>query len=74
MAVVIKAFPCSFDGINSEWLEVGVERDFGHMTRGLQDAGFLALSEEVEPPLIGADDTPPKPAPSAPLRRARGRK
>ncbi|MFP5433499.1 MAG: hypothetical protein ACLGIM_10345, partial [Alphaproteobacteria bacterium] len=41
MAVVIKAFPCSFDGIHSEMLEVGDERDFGFMTDGLVAAGYV---------------------------------
>ena len=73
MAVVIKAFPCSFDGINSEWLEVGVERDFGQMTDGLRAAGYLAAADDVDPPAVvsaplQAPDTPP------PARRARGRK
>lgn len=57
MHKVLKAFPCSFDGIKSEQLAVGVERDFGSMTEGLKKAG-----------LIGDMDTPLPPRGRAALR------
>lgn len=41
MHKVLKAFPCSFDGIKSEQLSVGDERDFGSMAEGLKKAGLI---------------------------------
>ncbi len=42
---VLKAFPCSFDGIHSEPLEPGDERDFGSMADGLVRAGLIGDSK-----------------------------
>jgi hypothetical protein len=41
MHKVLKAFPCSFDGIKSETLAPGDERDFGSMAEGLKKAGLI---------------------------------
>ncbi|MER8560177.1 hypothetical protein [Mesorhizobium sp. M0578] len=41
MHKVLKAFPCSFDGIKAEPLNVGDERDFGSMAEGLTQAGLI---------------------------------
>lgn len=38
---VLKAFPCSFDGVRSEMLQPGDERDFGSMAEGLKKAGYI---------------------------------
>lgn len=42
MAVVLVEFPCSFDGIISEMMAVGSERDFGLMTAGLVAMGWIS--------------------------------
>lgn len=50
MHKVLKAFPCSFDGIGSVNLKVGDERDFGSMADGLKKAGLIGeLSEPGMP-------------------------
>lgn len=41
MHMVLKAFPCSFDGVHTEDLQVGDERDFGSMAGGLKAAGLI---------------------------------
>jgi hypothetical protein len=41
MHTVLKSFPCSFDGIRSEQLKPGDERDFGSMAEGLKKAGLI---------------------------------
>jgi hypothetical protein len=41
MHKVLKQFPCSFDGIKSEMLRPGDERDFGSMAEGLKKAGLI---------------------------------
>ncbi len=41
MHKVLKAFPCSFDGVHTEDLQVGDERDFGSMADGLKAAGLI---------------------------------
>lgn len=41
MHKVLKAFPCSFDGIRSENLQVGDKRDFGSMAEGLKKVGLI---------------------------------
>lgn len=41
MHKVLKAFPCAFDGVHSEDLQVGDERDFGSMADGLKRAGLI---------------------------------
>src|SRR5690606_37535223 len=41
MHKVLKTFPCSFDGIHSESLQVGDKRDFGSMAAGLKKAGLI---------------------------------
>jgi len=41
MHTVLKAFPCSFDGIRFEDLAIGDERDFGSMASGLKRAGLI---------------------------------
>ncbi len=41
MHKVLKAFPCSFDGITSTELLPGYERDFGSMAEGLKMAGLI---------------------------------
>ncbi len=43
MAVVLKEFPCSFDGIHSEILKVGDVREFGTMTDGLVAGGLISV-------------------------------
>lgn len=45
MAVVIKPFSCSFDGVTSELLHPGDERDFGTMTDGLVAEGYISESK-----------------------------
>ena len=42
MAVVLVEFPCSFDGVTSETMVVGSERDFGSMTAGLVGLGWIS--------------------------------
>jgi hypothetical protein len=42
MAVVLVEFPCSFDGIASETMVVGSQRDFGAMTPGLVGLGWIS--------------------------------
>jgi hypothetical protein len=54
MHIVIKAFPCSFDGINAETLKPGDVRDFGSMAAGLVKAGYIK-PDAVEP---SPDDDP----------------
>lgn len=39
---VLKAFSCSFDGVRSEMLQPGDERDFGSMADGLKRAGYIS--------------------------------
>ncbi|MER9471084.1 hypothetical protein [Mesorhizobium sp. M0520] len=41
MHKVLKAFPCSFDGIKAINLNPGDEREFGSMAEGLQKAGLI---------------------------------
>lgn len=41
MHKVLKTFPCSFDGIKAELLDVGEEREFGSMAEGLKKAGLI---------------------------------
>ncbi|RWP31814.1 hypothetical protein [Mesorhizobium sp.] len=41
MHKVLKAFPCSFDGIKAEGLKPGDEREFGSMAEGLKKAGLI---------------------------------
>lgn len=41
MHKVLKAFPCSFDGIHSVDLQVDDKRDFGSMAAGLKKAGLI---------------------------------
>lgn len=41
MHKVLKAFPCSFDGIHSVDMQVGDKRDFGSMAAALKKAGLI---------------------------------
>lgn len=67
MHVVLKPFPCSFDGITSVMLEVGDVRDFGSLAPGLVAEKYIesARAEPVidpgrqEPRPIKADPEPP---------------
>lgn len=45
MHKVLKRFPCSFDGIRSEMLSPGDERDFGSMADGLVKAGLIGETD-----------------------------
>lgn len=51
MAVVIKEFPYASDGFTVERLKVGAEREFGAVTQGLVDEGYVEAvsAEPVEP-------------------------
>lgn len=47
MHKVLKAFPCSFDGIRAEDLKPGDEREFGSMAEGLKRAGLIGEPDET---------------------------
>lgn len=53
MHKVLKAFPCSFDGIRSEQLKAGHEREFGSMAEGLKKAGLIGDIDEKSGPKGG---------------------
>lgn len=51
MHKVLKAFPCSFDGIKAEGLKPGDEREFGSMAEGLKKAGLIGDIAPASPGL-----------------------
>lgn len=55
MHKVLKAFPCSFDGIHSENLQVDDNRDFGSMAEGLKKAGLIGDIDGKEKSLAGTE-------------------
>lgn len=61
MAVVLVEFPCSFDGVTSETMVVGSERDFGSMTAGLVGLGWI--SEDPAAREVAVDVVPEVKAP-----------
>jgi hypothetical protein len=52
----MKAFRCSFDGINASTLEVGNEYEFGSMADGLKKAGLIG---DVAPAIGPAESLEP---------------
>lgn len=55
MHKVLKAFPCSFDGIHSQNLQVGAVHDFGSMAEGLKKAGLIGDPDGKEKSPAGTE-------------------
>lgn len=68
MAVVLEEFEYAVDGINTETLKVGDNRDFGNATDGLVQAGKIAGAavQETAP----APEPAPEPEPEAAVEDA----
>lgn len=46
MHKVLRKFPCSFDGVTIEDLDIGDVRDFGTLAEGLQNAGYVGAPDD----------------------------